>query len=88
MKRRVLRDSDSENDEGEEAKLSVSEQTSTKKSECSESDREASSSAQLEVMASPKKSPTSSLAIKSPLKTPPKRATGKLLPVINQFLLR
>ena len=77
MKRRVLRDSDSENDESEEGKLPVPEQTPTSKSEESESGKETSSPAQLEVMASPKKSPVSSLSIRSPLKTPPKRATGK-----------
>ena len=77
MKRRVLRDSDSENDESEEGKLSVPEQTSTSKSEERECGKETSPPAQLEVMASPKKSPVSPLAIRSLLKTPPKRATGK-----------
>ena len=86
-KRPLLTDSDSENDEGEEGKLSTLEETSTSKSEGSEGGKEASSSAQLEIMVSPKKSILSSLAIKSPLKTPPKRATGKPLPVIDQFQL-
>ena len=78
MKRRVLIDSDSENDEHEEGKPSVPEQTS--KSQSNKSGMEASSPAHLEVMPSPKKSPVSSLAVKSPLKTPPKRATGKPAP--------
>lgn len=86
-KRLVLTDSDSENDESEEVKLLVPEETPASKAEKIESGKKESSSAQLEMMLSPKKPPASSLIITSPLKTPPKRSTGETSPFISWLQL-